>query len=197
MIPMMNIIAWSASAPWAEIRQVEQDLIISRALIELFGTQCSRTNCAFAVGLHCTSSFSRGRCAIPKTSTLSARQQGQSARSWIAAARGLSHGSVTRRSSKASQRQNCDFGFRRKTALAISDSRWKSIRGRSRLSILHKRSVTASRIRGLREEQSFRPFHARNCSPRSCAPSCSETRGATCSIFSRRSEHSSLWTTDA
>jgi predicted nucleotidyltransferase component of viral defense system len=37
MIPMMNIIAWSASAPWAEIRQVEQDLIISRALIELFG----------------------------------------------------------------------------------------------------------------------------------------------------------------
>src|SRR5208337_2650955 len=37
MIPMMNIIAWSASAPWAEIRQVEQDLIISRCLIELFG----------------------------------------------------------------------------------------------------------------------------------------------------------------
>ena len=37
MIPMMNIIAWSASAPWAEIRQVEQDLIISRALIDLFG----------------------------------------------------------------------------------------------------------------------------------------------------------------
>ena len=37
MIPMMNIIAWSASAPWAEVRQVEQDLIISRALIELFG----------------------------------------------------------------------------------------------------------------------------------------------------------------
>jgi predicted nucleotidyltransferase component of viral defense system len=37
MIPMMNIIAWSGSAPWAEIKQVEQDLIISRALIELFG----------------------------------------------------------------------------------------------------------------------------------------------------------------
>src|ERR1039458_10657291 len=37
MIPMMNIIAWSASAPWAEVRQVEQDLIITGALIELFG----------------------------------------------------------------------------------------------------------------------------------------------------------------
>ena len=36
MIPMMNIIAWSARAPWADMRQVEQDLIISRALVELF-----------------------------------------------------------------------------------------------------------------------------------------------------------------
>jgi hypothetical protein len=36
MIPAMNITAWTASAPWAEMRQVEQDLIISRAIIELF-----------------------------------------------------------------------------------------------------------------------------------------------------------------
>ena len=36
MIPEMNIIAWSKSAPWADIRQIEQDLIISRALIDLF-----------------------------------------------------------------------------------------------------------------------------------------------------------------
>ena len=36
MIPMMNIIAWSRVAPWAEQRQVEQDLIISRALVEIF-----------------------------------------------------------------------------------------------------------------------------------------------------------------
>jgi predicted nucleotidyltransferase component of viral defense system len=36
MIPAMNIIAWSQTAPWAEQRQVEQDLIISRALVELF-----------------------------------------------------------------------------------------------------------------------------------------------------------------
>lgn len=37
MIPAQNIIAWSRQAPWAEQRQVEQDLIISRALVELFG----------------------------------------------------------------------------------------------------------------------------------------------------------------
>ncbi len=36
MIPAMNIIAWGHAAPWAEQRQIEQDLIISRALVELF-----------------------------------------------------------------------------------------------------------------------------------------------------------------
>lgn len=37
MIPVQNIIAWSQQAPWAEQRQVEQDLIIGRALVALFG----------------------------------------------------------------------------------------------------------------------------------------------------------------
>ena len=37
MIPSQNIVAWSQSAPWAEQRQVEQDLIISRTLVEIFG----------------------------------------------------------------------------------------------------------------------------------------------------------------
>lgn len=36
MIPQANITAWSQIAPWAEPRQVEQDLIISRALVEIF-----------------------------------------------------------------------------------------------------------------------------------------------------------------
>lgn len=36
MIPETNITAWSMIAPWAEPRQVEQDLIISRALVEIF-----------------------------------------------------------------------------------------------------------------------------------------------------------------
>jgi hypothetical protein len=36
MIPAMNIVAWGQSVPWAEQRQVEQDLIISRALVALF-----------------------------------------------------------------------------------------------------------------------------------------------------------------
>lgn len=36
MIPAMSITAWSRTAPWAEQRQVEQELIISRAIVELF-----------------------------------------------------------------------------------------------------------------------------------------------------------------
>ncbi|WP_306259913.1 nucleotidyl transferase AbiEii/AbiGii toxin family protein [Pararhizobium sp. IMCC21322] len=36
MIPETNITAWSQVAPWAEPRQVEQDLIISRALVDIF-----------------------------------------------------------------------------------------------------------------------------------------------------------------
>ncbi len=36
MIPVMNITAWSKVAPWAEQRQIEQDLIISRAIVDLF-----------------------------------------------------------------------------------------------------------------------------------------------------------------
>src|SRR6202140_2353961 len=36
MIPVMNIIAWGNVVPWAEQRQVEQDLVISRAIIDLF-----------------------------------------------------------------------------------------------------------------------------------------------------------------
>ena len=36
MIPMMNIIAWGRVVPWVDLRQVEQDLIISRAIIDLF-----------------------------------------------------------------------------------------------------------------------------------------------------------------
>jgi hypothetical protein len=36
MIPIMNIVAWSRVVPWVDMRQVEQDLIISRAIVDLF-----------------------------------------------------------------------------------------------------------------------------------------------------------------
>ena len=36
MIPAQNIVAWGNVVPWADQRQVEQDPIISRALVEIF-----------------------------------------------------------------------------------------------------------------------------------------------------------------
>jgi hypothetical protein len=36
LIPKAYIQAWSAKAPWPDARQVEQDLIICRALCDLF-----------------------------------------------------------------------------------------------------------------------------------------------------------------
>ena len=42
MIPTQNIVAWSAVVPWADQRQVEQDLIIGRALVEIFSDDVLR-----------------------------------------------------------------------------------------------------------------------------------------------------------
>lgn len=39
MIPAQNITAWSKFAPWAEQKQIEQDLIISRALVAIFNDE--------------------------------------------------------------------------------------------------------------------------------------------------------------
>jgi len=36
MIPQANITAWRPHAPWADDAQVEQDLVLTRAVIELF-----------------------------------------------------------------------------------------------------------------------------------------------------------------
>jgi predicted nucleotidyltransferase component of viral defense system len=50
MIPSMNIVAWGRTVPWVEQRQVEQDLIISRALVELFSDPFLREQLRFRGG---------------------------------------------------------------------------------------------------------------------------------------------------
>ena len=42
MIPAQNIVAWGNVVPWADQRQVEQDLIISRALVGIFSDDMLR-----------------------------------------------------------------------------------------------------------------------------------------------------------
>ena len=50
MIPRANLIAWQAQAPWAEMGQVEQDLVLSRAIVELFDDPRARKQVAFRGG---------------------------------------------------------------------------------------------------------------------------------------------------
>lgn len=50
MIPKPYIAEWQSHAPWKEFGQVEQDLIISRTLVEIFSDDFLRENLAFRGG---------------------------------------------------------------------------------------------------------------------------------------------------
>jgi len=50
MIPINDIKAWSNIAPWINDEQIEQDLIISRSLVELFSDEYLIQNLAFRGG---------------------------------------------------------------------------------------------------------------------------------------------------
>lgn len=50
MIPQLNLTAWSAHAPWPELRQVEQDLIIARAIVAIFSDPVLATELRFRGG---------------------------------------------------------------------------------------------------------------------------------------------------
>ena len=50
MIPKMNIVAWSRIVPWPEDRQVEQDLVICRALVAIFNDDFLKKELRFRGG---------------------------------------------------------------------------------------------------------------------------------------------------
>lgn len=50
MIPAAYIYAWQQQAPWTDIAQVEQDLILSRAIVELFSEPEARRLLSFRGG---------------------------------------------------------------------------------------------------------------------------------------------------
>ncbi len=50
MIPRVFLHAWSISAPWPDLRQIEQDLVISRALSDLFASPALQGRIAFRGG---------------------------------------------------------------------------------------------------------------------------------------------------
>lgn len=50
MIPKPNIAKWREHAPWNSFEQIEQDLVISRALVEIFSDEFLNENLAFRGG---------------------------------------------------------------------------------------------------------------------------------------------------
>jgi hypothetical protein len=50
VIPVAFLQAWSVNAPWPDLRQIEQDLIISRALCDLFNASALNGKIAFRGG---------------------------------------------------------------------------------------------------------------------------------------------------
>ena len=54
MIPAQNIVAWGNLVPWTDARQIEQDLIISRALVEIFSDPILCEARRFAAGRRST-----------------------------------------------------------------------------------------------------------------------------------------------
>ena len=50
MIPKPYIAKWQDHAPWKRLYQIEQDLVISRALVEIFSDEFLRENLAFRGG---------------------------------------------------------------------------------------------------------------------------------------------------
>ena len=50
MIPKAHIIQWSQQVPWKNYAQVEQDLIISRALVEIYNDEFLSEHLGFRGG---------------------------------------------------------------------------------------------------------------------------------------------------
>ncbi len=50
MIPQADVIAWRQVAPWADDGMVEQDLVLSRAVVEIFSDDRLATGLAFRGG---------------------------------------------------------------------------------------------------------------------------------------------------
>lgn len=50
MIPNAHLVAWRATVPWPDDAQVEQDLVISRALVEIFQNPFLKAELAFRGG---------------------------------------------------------------------------------------------------------------------------------------------------
>lgn|GEM_PF-1945518 len=67
MIPRAHVTVWRAQAPWATDAQVEQDLVVCRALVDLYSDDILSREVAFRGAPRSTSSFSDRQFGTPRT----------------------------------------------------------------------------------------------------------------------------------
>lgn len=79
MIPRAHIVAWRAEAPWSLDSQVEQDLVLSRAITEMFASPDVSSAAAMRGGTVLQKILLRPHGAIRRTSTLFKPSRVQSA----------------------------------------------------------------------------------------------------------------------
>ena len=70
MIPQANITAWRPFAPWADDAQVEQDLVLSRAVVELFSDATLREKIALRGATALNKLFLRSPCRYSEDTDL-------------------------------------------------------------------------------------------------------------------------------
>lgn len=80
MLPRVDVVRWRAVAPWADDDDVEQDLVITLALFDIFRDETLRSGLAFLAAPRCTSCTSRRPPGTRKTSTSSSGNRVPSAR---------------------------------------------------------------------------------------------------------------------
>ncbi len=190
MIPQDYITAWSRVAPWASQRQVEQDLIISRALVAIFSDPFLRGELRFRGGTALNKLHFPAPLRYSEDIDLVRTTAGPIGPvfdrvhdvldPWLGKARPI----------KAPLRPNSDFASKRKAEIcrcADTASRSKSTRASGKPTIRPSRFRSASKIRGSPARRQSRLSRGRKCWRPSCGPCFNATRAAICSISITRS----------
>lgn len=182
MIPTAFLQAWSTKAPWPDLRQVEQDLIICRALCDLFNVPVLAGKIAFRGGTAIHKLLFKQPLRYsedidlvqthpePIGSTVDAIR---TALSWL--------GKCSRQ--QAGQSMHLVFKFAPEIDAQATLKLKVEINTREHASVLGVRrypfAVENDWYCGTAE---IAPSSPRNCSARSCAHCCSDARAAICSI---------------
>ena len=117
MTPMMNIVAWGNVVPWGEQRQVEQDLIISRAIIDLFADPLLREQLRFRGATALNKLHFPAPVRYSEDIHLVRTTAGPIGPISTESGKGWSRGSGVAISNKARLRRNSGFGRKRRTPL--------------------------------------------------------------------------------